>query len=408
VRSTDRLMTTHVGSLPRPEDLIELNRHRIDEEAIDEGAFQTRLREATVEVVRRQSETGIDLPNDGEYGHSMGAKIDYSSWWSYTFHRLGGLGEWANIASLPTAPAKSGMRLASMMERRDSAKFPSVYAGLFESGGVGMKSSREDVERGMGIPVCTEPLTYIGQDEVHRDVENLKAALAKGGFEEGFMCAIGPGSLSRIGNAYYATDDEFVWACAEAMSDEYQAIADACLIVQIDEPSFAENWDQFNPAPSIEDYRAFTNVRVEALNHALRDIPREQVRFHCCWGSWHGPHTTDLELKHVVDLLLRIDAGSYSFEAANARHEHEWRVWEDVELPEGTVLVPGVVSHATHVVEHPELIADRIERFARIVGRENVIASTDCGMGGRLHPDIAWAKLEALAEGAQVATGRLW
>jgi 5-methyltetrahydropteroyltriglutamate--homocysteine methyltransferase len=408
VRSTDRVVTSHVGSLPRPEDLIEFNRRRIDEETVDEDVFQARLREATAEVVRRQSEIGIDLPNDGEYGHSMGAKIDYSAWWSYTFDRLGGLGEWADIGSLPTAPSKSGMRLATMMERRDSARFPALYATLFETGGVGMKSSRDDVEHGMGIPVCTAPLTYVGHDEVRRDVHNLKAALAAGDVDEGFMCAIGPGSLSRIGNAYYTTDDEFVWACAEAMREEYQMIADAGLIVQIDEPSFAENWDQFNPAPSVDNYRAFTTVRVEALNHALRDIPREQVRFHCCWGSWHGPHTTDLELRHVIDLLLRIDAGSYSFEAANARHEHEWRVWETVELPDDVVLVPGVVSHATPVVEHPELIADRIERYARIVGRENVIASTDCGMGGRLHPDLAWAKLEALTEGARAATDRLW
>jgi 5-methyltetrahydropteroyltriglutamate--homocysteine methyltransferase len=408
MRSTDRVTTSHVGSLPRPEDLIDLNRGRIDGEDIDEAAYQALLRQATVDVVRRQSKIGLDLPNDGEYGHAMGGRIDYSAWWSYTFHRLGGLGEWTGFTSLPMAPSKNGLALAGMMERRDSSRFPAIYASLFETGGVGMKTTRDDVEHGMGVPVCTEPLTYVGHDEVARDVANLKAALAENDIDEGFMCAIGPGSLSRIGNAYYDTAEDFVWACAEAMREEYQAIAGAGLIVQIDEPSFAENWDQFNPAPSIEEYRDFTMARIEALNHALRDIPREQVRFHCCWGSWHGPHTTDLELKHVVDLLLRIDAGAFSFEAANARHEHEWRVWEDVELPPDTVLVPGVVSHATHVVEHPELIADRIERFARIVGRENVIAGTDCGMGGRMHPDLAWAKLEALADGARLATERLW
>jgi 5-methyltetrahydropteroyltriglutamate--homocysteine methyltransferase len=271
-----------------------------------------------------------------------------------------------------------------------------------------MKSTREDIEHRIGIPVVTDALTYVGHDEVARDKDNLKAAMAANGFDEGFMCAIGPGSLARIGNDHYASHDEFVWALAEAMREEYKAIADAGLIVQIDEPSFAENWDQFNPEPSIEDYRAFTRIGVEALNHALRDIPREQVRFHCCWGSWHGPHTTDLELRHVIDLLLEIHAGSFSFEAANARHEHEWRVWQDVELPDDTVLVPGVVSHATHVVEHPDLIADRIVRFAEVVGRERVIAGTDCGMGGRMHPDLAWAKLEALAEGARIATERLW
>jgi 5-methyltetrahydropteroyltriglutamate--homocysteine methyltransferase len=408
MRSTNRMITSHVGSLPRPQDLIELNRRRIDAEDIDETAYQARLREATADVVARQKAIGIDLPNDGEYGHAMGGAIDYSSWWSYTFERLGGLGEWANIASLPMAPAENGPSLTTMMGRRDQARFPAIYGGLAESGGIGMKSSRADVEHGMGIPVCTDAVSYVGQSQVARDIADLQAGLEANGFDEGFMCAIGPASLARIGNAFYETHDAFVWALAEAMREEYKAITDAGLIVQIDEPAFAENWDQFNPEPSIDEYRAFTMVGIEALNHALRGIPREQVRFHCCWGSWHGPHTTDLELRHVIDLLLEIEAGSFSFEAANARHEHEWKVWEDVALPADTVLVPGVVSHATHVVEHPELVADRIQRFAGIVGRENVIASTDCGMGGRMHPDLAWAKLEALAQGAQIATERLW
>jgi 5-methyltetrahydropteroyltriglutamate--homocysteine methyltransferase len=179
-------------------------------------------------------------------------------------------------------------------------------------------------------------------------------------------------------------------------------------VVQIDDPSIAENWDQINPAPSIEDYRAFTRIRVEALNYALRDLPEDQIRFHLCWGSWHGPHTTDIELKHIVDLMLEINAGAYSFEAANARHEHEWTVWEDTKLPEGKLILPGVIGHATNVVEHPELVAQRIERFASAVGRENVIASTDCGLGGRIHPQIAVAKLEALGRGAELATERLW
>jgi 5-methyltetrahydropteroyltriglutamate--homocysteine methyltransferase len=408
MRSTGRIMTSHVGSLPRPDDLIELNRRRIDEETVDEAAYQARLREATAEVVSRQKAVGIDLPSDGEYGHAMGGAIDYSSWWSYTFRRLGGLGEWGNIATLPMAPSRTGPSLATMMGRRDQSRFPAIYGSLAETGGIGMKSSRGDVEHGMAIPVCTEPVSYTGHSEVARDIGSLKAGLEGHGFAEGFMCAIGPASLARIGNAYYKTHDDFVWALAETMREEYTAIADAGLIVQIDEPAFAENWDQFNPEPSIEDYRAFTTAGVEALNHALRGIPREQVRFHCCWGSWHGPHTTDLELRHVIDLLLKIEAGSFSFEAANARHEHEWRVWQDADLPEDTVLVPGVVSHATHVVEHPELIADRIQRFAEIVGRERVVAGTDCGMGGRMHPDLAWAKLEALAQGAQIATARLW
>jgi 5-methyltetrahydropteroyltriglutamate--homocysteine methyltransferase len=218
------------------------------------------------------------------------------------------------------------------------------------------------------------------------------------------MCSIGPASCSRIGNTHYGTDEEFVYACADAMREEYLAITGAGLIVQIDEPSFAESWDQFTTEPSVEDYRTFTKLRIDALNHALQGIPRELVRFHCCWGSWHGPHSTDLELEKVIDLLVQVEAGSFSFEAANARHEHEWRAWQQVDIPDDVVLVPGVVGHATNVIEHPQLVADRIERFARIVGPDRVIAATDCGLGGRVHPQIAWAKLETLAKGAELAS----
>jgi 5-methyltetrahydropteroyltriglutamate--homocysteine methyltransferase len=192
------------------------------------------------------------------------------------------------------------------------------------------------------------------------------------------------------------------------MREEYQAIIDAGLILQLDDPAIAENWDQINPAPSVEDYQRFTMVRVEALNHAIRGLPTDRIRFHLCWGSWHGPHVTDIPMADIVDVMLAIDAGAYSFEAANVRHEHEWKVWRDVALPEGKVILPGVVGHATTVVEHPEVVADRIVRYAEGVGRENVVASTDCGLGGRVHPQIAWAKLEALAQGAELATKRLW
>jgi 5-methyltetrahydropteroyltriglutamate--homocysteine methyltransferase len=222
------------------------------------------------------------------------------------------------------------------------------------------------------------------------------------------MTSVGPASAARVGNEFYATDEEFVWACAEAMREEYQAIIDAGLILQIDDPSIAENWDQINPAPSVADYQRFTMTHVDALNHALRGLPTDRIRFHLCWGSWHGPHTTDIEMADIVDVMLAINAGGYSFEAANARHEHEWKVWQDVKLPDGKVIIPGVVSHATNVVEHPELVAQRIVRFAELVGRQNVIAATDCGLGGRIHPDIAWAKLETLAAGARLATQELW
>jgi 5-methyltetrahydropteroyltriglutamate--homocysteine methyltransferase len=210
------------------------------------------------------------------------------------------------------------------------------------------------------------------------------------------MTSIGPSSAARVSNEYYRTEEEFVWACADAMHEECKAIVEAGLILQIDDPSIAENWDQINPEPTVTEYQRFTMTRVEALNHALRGLPQDRVRFHLCWGSWHGPHTTDIQMRGIVEVMLAINAGGYSFEAANARHEHEWTVWRDVPLPEGKVILPGIVSHATNVVEHPELVAQRITRFAEVVGRENVIASTDCGLGGRIHADIAWAKLETL------------
>jgi len=408
VSSADRILTSHAGSLPRPDDLIELNRKRIDEEPVDEVEYQARLKEATIEVVRRQVGIGIDIPNDGEFGHAMGQKVDYGAWWHYSFHRLGGLGRWTDMAGVPVADPKETVKLGQFYQRRDWNIFGEAYAdpewGLAAKG----KSSKEAPEIGMALPVCTGPLTYIGHAEIQRDIENMKAAMQAAGATTGFLCSIGPGSASRIGNEYYETDEEFVWACAEAMREEYLAITNAGLMVQIDEPSFAENWDQFDPAPTLEDYRKFTMVRVEALNHALRGIPEELTRFHCCWGSWHGPHTTDIEMKDIIDMLLQINTGSYSFEAANARHEHEWRVWESVKLPEGKVLVPGVVTHSTNLIEHPELVADRVERFASVAGRENVVAATDCGLGGRVHPMVAWAKLETLAAGAKLATQLLW
>jgi 5-methyltetrahydropteroyltriglutamate--homocysteine methyltransferase len=260
----------------------------------------------------------------------------------------------------------------------------------------------------MRIPVCRGPLTYTGHEAIRADIAHVKAALAAAGVEEGFMTSIAPGSASRIGNEHYRTEEEFVHACAEAMREEYRAIVEAGLILQLDDPALAENWDMINPAPSPEDYRRFSMIRVEALNHALRGLPRDRIRFHLCWGSWHGPHVTDIPLREIVEVMLAVDCQGYSFEAANVRHEHEWRVWQEVKLPDGKILIPGVVSHATNVVEHPELVADRIERFARLVGRERVIASTDCGLGGRVHPQIAWAKLETLARGAELATRRLW
>ena len=252
------------------------------------------------------------------------------------------------------------------------------------------------------------PLTYKGQDAINADIAHLKAALAVAGVEEGFMTAVAPASCARIGNNYYKTDEEFLYACAEAMREEYRAIVDAGIVLQFDDPCVAEGWDQVNPEPTVAEYQKLATTWIEALNHAIKGLPPDRLRFHLCWGSWHGPHTTDIPMRDIVEVMLRANVGAYSFEAGNVRHEHEWKVWRDVKLPDDKIILPGVVSHATNVVEHPELVADRILRFANLVGRERVVASTDCGLGGRVHPQIAWAKLEALAQGAALASKALW
>jgi 5-methyltetrahydropteroyltriglutamate--homocysteine methyltransferase len=402
-RSSARILTSHAGSLPRPDDLIELNRARQAREAVDEAAFRARLGAAVADVVRRQKEAGIDIAGDGEYGKSMGHAINYGAWWSYSFQRLGGL-ELTGPALLdvpPPAPVPGKVSLTSFAGRRDREIFAAAYADPNSGVSTGpIRTIR---------PSCTGPLRYIGHEAIRSDIANFKAGLAAAGIDEGFMTSIAPGSASRVGNTYYKTEEEFIWACADAMREEYVAIIEAGLILQLDDPAIAENWDMINPAPSVEDYQKFSMIRVEALNHALRGLPADRIRFHLCWGSWHGPHVTDIPMRDIVEVMLAVNCQAYSFEAGNVRHEHEWKVWQDVKLPAGKILLPGVVSHATNVVEHPELVADRIVRFANLVGRENVIASTDCGLGGRVHPQIAWAKLDTLARGAALATKRrLW
>ncbi len=403
--SSERIEVTHAGSLPRPDALREANRKRLQQGGQLDG-FDELLASSVEQVVRRQKDIGITVPGDGEYGKSMSGKVDYGAWWSYSFHRLGGLelreGGLGLVPHRESAPGD--VKLTNFAHRRDRLAFRAAYRD--PSSGILMSDGENDPLA--AFPVATGPITYVGQEAVASDVAHMKAAMEACGVEEGFITAVSPGSAARVGNEYYATDEEFVYACADALREEYRAITDAGLILQIDDPSIAESYDQITPEPSVEDYQRFTQVRVDALNHALAGIPPEQVRFHVCWGSWHGPHTTDIEFRHIVDLVLSVNAGGYTFEAANARHEHEWRVWETTKLPEGKVIIPGVVGHATNVVEHPELVADRIESFARLVGRENVIASTDCGLGGRVHEQIAWAKLEALAEGARIATARLF
>jgi 5-methyltetrahydropteroyltriglutamate--homocysteine methyltransferase len=398
--SRDRIITSHVGSLPRPDDLIEANRRREAGETSDERAYQALLQTATNDVVRHQKDLGIEIAGDGEFGKSMGHAVNYRAWLDYSFRRLSGL-ELPKTPMPPPRPKEPGdLVLSGMEKRRDRAKFAAAYADPDSSISIG----RQPFTR----PFCVGPVKYIGQDAIKADIAHFRTALEAAGVAEGFMTAIGPGSASRLGNLHYKNDDEFLFACADAMREEYKAIVDAGIVLQLDEPAIAENWDQIVPEPSVAAYKRFTMLRVEAINHAIAGLPADRIRFHLCWGSWHGPHVTDLPMRDIIDVMLAIKCDGYSFEAGNVRHEHEYVVWQEHKLPDHKLILPGVVSHATNVVEHPDLVAERIGRFTDIVGRERVIASTDCGLGGRIHPDIAWAKLEALAQGAAVASKRLW
>lgn len=399
-QNTNRIQTTHVGSLPRTERLQKANLARREGE-LPEADFQKILTEEVQAVVAQQVETGIDIVNDGEYGHAMTDPVDYGAWWSYSFTRTAGPEVLPDNAE-GTEPHRStpgNLKYTTFADRRDRQAFPAAYEEVVTSTAKGPSTAR---------PAATGEISYIGQDAVASDTANLNAAIKATGAQEGFVAALSPGSAARVGNKHYSSDKEFLFAWADVLKEEYKAIIDAGLTVQIDDPSIAEGWDQINPEPSVSDYLNFIEDSVDALNYALEGLPQEHIRFHLCWGSWHGPHTTDLEFKHLAKTLLSINASAYTFEAANARHAHEWKEWENIELPAGKVIIPGVVSHSTNVVEHPELVAQRIEQFTSVVGKENVIASTDCGLGGRIHPDIAWAKLRSLTEGAKIASERLF
>ena len=395
--------TTHAGSLPRTPELITANAERpLEADGITPvitDEFAETLRDAVASVVQRQKDIGISIPGDGEYGKDMSTGVNYGSWWSYIFGRTAGLeitGE-DHQHSEPKRSEPGRIRLTSFPDRRDWVRFADAY---------------NDPESGITVggqkvfPAATSAIGYtdLGREFAATDTRNFRSALDAAGYDQGFLSSLSPGSGARIADDHYGDEDAFIEAWVQVMREEYRAIADSGLLLQIDDPSIAENWDQINPEPTIEDYLAFTQKRVDAINRALEGIPQEQVRFHLCWGSWHGPHTTDIEFRHIAELMLQINAKYFSFEAGNVRHEHEWVVWKDIELPADRVIMPGVVSHATNVVEHPELVAQRLRRFADIVGPERVIGSSDCGFGGRIHPDIAWAKLESLTEGAAIAS----
>jgi len=406
----NRILTTHAGSLPRTQKLLELSQKKTLGEKFDEAALEQELKNATIGVVRQQKEAGVDLINDGELGHTVGWAYDYGAWWSYVIRRLGGVeaaekGLWSTALSAHTKTpmAPNDFVVGAFGDRRDMSKFHEAYSDPHSGCGLPEQFMTEH------SPLVKGPIKYKGQDLIQRDIANLKAGLKAAGLgtEGVFMNSIAPASCARMANEYYKSEEEQLYACADAMHEEYKAIVDAGLMVQLDDPAIGENWDQQKNEPSVEGYRRYTKMQIDALNHSIKGLPASKVRFHLCFGSWHGPHSTDIPMKHLVDLMLAVNADYYSFEAANARHEHEWKIWKEVKLPAGKKILPGVVTHSTNLIEHPELVADRIIRFAEAVGPENVIASTDCGLGGRVHPQIAWAKLKALSEGAALASKQL-
>jgi 5-methyltetrahydropteroyltriglutamate--homocysteine methyltransferase len=381
-----RILTTHVGSLVRPPALVALARPRQDGQPVDERAYEDCLRREITDVVRRQAEIGLDFINDGELGKSI-------SWSRYILQQLAGF---------ERRPAESGMpKGVHGKDRRDFAEFYREYDATTDTSGM----------RGW---VVTGPISYKGQATIQRTIDMLKDALKGAKVAGAFIPAVSPTSVAPDReDEYYPSSEESLIAIADALREEYRAIVDAGFLLQVDDSYFASTYDMMVPPGTLRDYRKWAARQVEVINYALKGIPEDRVRFHICWGSWNGPHSNDAAFKDIADIVLKIRASAYSIEMANPRHEHEWRVWETVKLPAGKVLLPGTVSHATNIVEHPELVAERITRLAKLVGRDNVIASTDCGFAAqafvaRVHPSIQWAKLGAVVAGARIASKELW
>jgi len=383
IYSTDRILTTHAGSLPRPPDLREMVLNKSRGSTVDQAALDGRLKAAVAEIVQQQLKSGLDSVNDGE--------LSKSNFTDYVRARIAGFEE-----------RPSGERRRLEITARDRTKFPDYFEAT-SNPRARLQTARPT------LPVCIDKLRYVGAADLKRDLDNFKAALAGVSVPEAYLPANTPGTIEHwMANEYYKSDEEFVFAIADAMHDEYKAIVDAGFQLQIDDPDLPDGWNCL-PGMSVADYKKYAILRVEALNHALRDIPKEKIRLHVCWGSFHGPHHDDIPLRDIADVIFRVRAGSYSIEASNPCHEHEWRVFEEMKLPKDATLVPGVIGHYSDFIEHPDLIAERLVRYAKLVGRENVLAGTDCGIGTRVgHPSICWAKFEAMAEGARRATKILW
>jgi 5-methyltetrahydropteroyltriglutamate--homocysteine methyltransferase len=380
-RSTNRILTTHVGSLIRPPQL----RDFLQGKNPDREAHERFLTEAVAEAVRQQAQIGIDVISDGEFGKAI-------SWSQYAFERLSG------FEQRPVEPSADPINAGA-----DRARFPEFY----NDQSLGFRTVGRDT-------YCVGPIKYTGQAQLQRDIDNFKAALKFTRVEEAFLPVAAPASvIPDRKNDYYRSDEDCVAAIAEAMRTEYKMIIDAGFILQLDDARAAVTYDRMVPPGTLKSFRRWVGFHIEALNHALRGLPEDRIRYHVCWGSWPGPHTTDVPLKDIVDLILKVKAGAYVIEGANPRHAHEWKLWSKVRLPKDRILIPGTISHATNVVEHPELVAERIVRLANLIGRENVIAGTDCGFAQgptvqRVHPSIQWAKLKALVDGARLATTALW
>jgi len=393
-RSTDRILVSHAGTLPRPPEIAELIRQG------PAGAAElTRVLPGAVkEIVRKQVEAGVDIVNDGE----IPKRGTFSS---YIQERMQGI-EPRTFAAGEGPPPRD-------VNGRDRRDFPGFFAaglgGFGAARGVFGGASATRPEAGeRTLQFCTGPLKYIGRQGVETDIANLKAAV-EGVDVEPWLPAITPGTVEHwLWNEHYRSDEEFLYAIADVMHEEYRAITDAGLVLQLDDPDLPDGWQMY-PDLSIDEYRKYAQLRVEALNYGLRDIPTDRTRFHTCWGSSHGPHKNDIPLRHIVDVILQVKAECISIEASNARHGHDWTVWQDVRFPDGKSLMPGVVGHSSDLIEDPELVAERLVRYAQLVGRENVIAGTDCGLGQRVgHAEIVWAKLAASAEGARIASKQLW
>ena len=392
--SSDRILTTHVGSIPRPENIKAMVRARLNGEQVDENELSARVKKAVAGVVKQQVDAGIDVVSDGE--------MSKASFIAYTDERLTGFTP-VDPGNPDVPPSNQG---ASWERRVDTRHEWSAFREYY------IDYLPREMPPSAAAAMCTGPISYKGQDLLQRDLDNLRAALQGVNVEEAFVPAIAPGTVGRGQNQYYATEEEYRFAMADALKTEYRAIVDAGFILQIDDPGLAETWDMMIPRPTLDEYRRLQSMYISALNHALEGISEDRVRYHLCWGSWQGPHMGDLTFRDVVDLVLTVKAQGYSIEAATPRHSGVWRVWEEVKLPDDKVLIPGVIAHTTAVVEHPETVAERITNFARVVGRERVIAGADCGFAqgalyARQHPTIMWAKFQALAEGARLASERL-